>query len=420
MRFDGRDFLVFDKCDGLTDGFITSFSFRNCAWMGTNNGLICFDSFIASGSQFQAGIRWENGLTNQALAANFRPRFNSFGYKNGYPIKDMNTNAMFVTDSGRLWAGVSGTLLQVNLEKLNRKAPSNPTQIKGMLIAGNKMAWKTLDRARKSALPEDSLVVLNEQVMLFGTPMSRDERLDYATTYNTIQFTGLENETGLPHRLVLPCKFNDIQFNFGTTELSRPELVRYSFMLEGFDKRWSPASHIASANYGNLPDGTYIFKVKAMNPDGTWRQEAAYAFSVMPPWYFTRWAYLFFAIISVAIVYIVVSLRIRQLNNDKKQLEHLVVERTSEISRLLDSQEEIIKERTSQLKEANQALLETISYSAHEVREPATRILGAVISRDLFTKEEFNETIVPEIERAAKELDERIKGLVKIANNGLK
>ncbi|MBK8492698.1 MAG: hypothetical protein IPL49_17880 [Saprospirales bacterium] len=39
----------------------------------------------------------------------------------------------------------------------------------------------------------------------------------------------------------------------------------YSYILEGFEKEWSPPSNINYARYNNLPSGHYTFRVRATN-----------------------------------------------------------------------------------------------------------------------------------------------------------
>ncbi|HEY0355454.1 MAG TPA: GAF domain-containing protein, partial [Flavisolibacter sp.] len=84
--------------------------------------------------------------------------------------------------------------------------------------------------------------------------------------------------------------------------------------------------------YTNLPDGKYRFHVRAMNIYQKAGEEAVYEFSILPPWWRTWWAYLLYAIITVAIIYLVVRWRTRQLHEKHRALEKTVSERTAELS----------------------------------------------------------------------------------------
>ena len=71
-------------------------------------------------------------------------------------------------------------------------------------------------------------------------------------------------------------------------------------MLEGYDKDWSPVSTKYTANFGNISEGTYTFRVKALNPDGIWSEPVTYTFRVLPPWWRTWWMYTAYVLCFLA------------------------------------------------------------------------------------------------------------------------
>ena len=80
-------------------------------------------------------------------------------------------------------------------------------------------------------------------------------------------------------------------FDFAAIEPARPFLVSYQYMLEGYDKEWSPVTDQTTAVFGNMREGKYTFKLKAQSPDGVWSEPVLYTFKVLPPWQRTWWAY---------------------------------------------------------------------------------------------------------------------------------
>ena len=64
--------------------------------------------------------------------------------------------------------------------------------------------------------------------------------------------------------------------------LVRNFLVKYQYILEGYDKDWSPPSNKSSASFGNIYEGTYTFKLKARSPEGVWSEPVTYTFRVLP------------------------------------------------------------------------------------------------------------------------------------------
>ncbi|HEU5052770.1 MAG TPA: GAF domain-containing protein, partial [Hanamia sp.] len=82
----------------------------------------------------------------------------------------------------------------------------------------------------------------------------------------------------------------------------------------------------------NLPPGKYVFHVRAKNIYDKISNEATYAFTVLPPWYSTWWAYLLYALVFVAIGYLILKWRTRKLEEKHRELEQTIKERTAELS----------------------------------------------------------------------------------------
>jgi hypothetical protein len=55
-----------------------------------------------------------------------------------------------------------------------------------------------------------------------------------------LKFDGIGKFYPIPENLVIPHKHNRVTIGFGTNELIRPQLVEYQYILEGYDKEWSP------------------------------------------------------------------------------------------------------------------------------------------------------------------------------------
>ncbi len=85
--------------------------------------------------------------------------------------------------------------------------------------------------------------------------------------------------------------WNSFHFEFASPVYAQQSNIEYSFILEGFDEKWSEFSKKTEKEYTNLPTGDYSFKVKARNNLGNESDAGVYSFSVLPPWYQTYWAY---------------------------------------------------------------------------------------------------------------------------------
>jgi len=164
------------------------------------------------------------------------------------------------------------------------------------------------------------------------------------TNQNDILYGGAG---AFPDSMQLPWHDNNLHFDFVAPFYEDPGAVEYQYFLEGSDREWSPWSHQTSREYSYLPpDGAYEFHVRARTPHGTVNEQSALIFGVLPPWYRTWWAYSIYAVLLAIGVWGIVRWRTRQLEEDKRQLEVIVEERTVEIRQQRD--EIHVQERKSQ------------------------------------------------------------------------
>jgi signal transduction histidine kinase/ligand-binding sensor domain-containing protein/DNA-binding response OmpR family regulator len=171
---------------------------------------------------------------------------------------------------------------------------------------------------------------------------------------------------GLIRQLKIPYDDAALSFDFAALEYSVPEKINYAYYLEGWDRHWSPAGHLRTANYTHLPEGMYTFRVRNSNAAGEWgKGEIAIKIIILPPWYRTWWAYLLYAISAGALIYISWLYRLRQT-----RLKYEIA--LANVS--------IEKE-----KELNRKRLDFFTGVAHEFRTPLTLIINPV--KDLLQKD---------------------------------
>lgn len=123
----------------------------------------------------------------------------------------------------------------------------------------------------------------------------------------------------------LPYDGNSFTISIAAADFRDPRRNRFSFYLEGFDKTWSPVSPLRSATYTNLPGGSYIFRVKASDNEGTWNEEALVlrVRVLSPPW-LSPPAYVLYLVLLVGLGYLSAStLRSRELKAKVRELTEL-------------------------------------------------------------------------------------------------
>jgi signal transduction histidine kinase/streptogramin lyase len=91
--------------------------------------------------------------------------------------------------------------------------------------------------------------------------------------------------------VALPARTSQLQFLFTAPTLTDSVRIEFKYRLDGVDRDWIDAGTNRQAAYANLGPGPYTFRVMATNGDGVWSTPAAFAFSVNPMFYQTRWFY---------------------------------------------------------------------------------------------------------------------------------
>ena len=96
-----------------------------------------------------------------------------------------------------------------------------------------------------------------------------------------------------------------IRFEFAAPYYGQQNSLEYSYRLKGFENTWSDWSNVSEKEYTNLPSNDYSFEIKARSNSDIESEITSYKFVVLPPWYKSIWAYLFyFLIFCIAVFYL--------------------------------------------------------------------------------------------------------------------
>lgn len=120
-------------------------------------------------------------------------------------------------------------------------------------------------------------------------------------------------------RINLKHNENSISIDFTGIQHSSPNKMKYSWILEGFDKTWSKPTKKSSATYTNLESNNYVFKVKAINKFDVPSNIKSININISSPWWLTNIAFVIYFILSIIIIYGIVhftSVMIRKKNAD--------------------------------------------------------------------------------------------------------
>ncbi|MEI6407769.1 MAG: two-component regulator propeller domain-containing protein [Bacteroidota bacterium] len=173
-------------------------------------------------------------------------------------------------------------------------------------------------------------------------------------------------DTLLKDGLSLNYKKNYLTFMFNGICFSDPEKVRYKYQLEGFDQTWQE-SELNFATYNNLEPGKYIFHVKSCNNDGLWNSKSVdFSFYITPPFWMTWWFYTSILMIVIFLIIFTIKYREKNLILEKKRLELIVHERTSEIflqKNEIEKQRDELRINSNIIEHKNLSITDSIRYA---------------------------------------------------------
>jgi len=142
--------------------------------------------------------------------------------------------------------------------------------------------------------------------------------------------------------ITLQYRDNALRFEFAAPFYDAPAALEYQFQLSGDEKTWSPWTSETHKDYTNLFEGSYRFKVHVRDPHGIESADVVFPFRVLPPFYRTWWAYLTYVSVFLFAGWIILRWRLNALEAKNRWLEGVVEERTAEVRKERDQNEELL------------------------------------------------------------------------------
>jgi len=264
----------------------------------------------------------------------------------GYPVKEINPagkKTMFLDRDGIIWAATESSntgLVRFDYKAVNKRKKKPQLKLKDIKLNETPVSWHSIISNPLEIEEKDSantVAVHVEEMQKFGAKLDAQKRDSLATHLDGVRLDDISPFYFIPQKLVLPYRFNRVTFEYGTNELSHPNLIEYQYFLEGYDRDWSPVNNEPKVTFGNIREGNYSFQIRArytgVGEEGAndWTEPLTYSFSVLPPWYRTWWAYLIYALGFIGSLRFYVKRREWALKKRQEELEHTVDIRTAEL-----------------------------------------------------------------------------------------
>lgn len=352
-KFDGENITHFSTKEGLSSNTVLSLMYDNAnrLWIGTENGGIN----VLQNGEMQS-IKREQGLANDiiwSIAEDYdgnvwvgtekgldriQPdqdafKITNFNKLDGLKGTDFYPNAVFLDSENNLWWGTGKALTKLDLDKYESRLSPPLLTLNNISICGENVDFRKLRASKKSNEYEEL-----EKITL------RD--------LEDIEFDSVRRFSNIPENLILPYNLNEVAIYFSAADWSAPHKVKYHYKMEGISDEWHTTQEENNVVYNYLPEGDYTFYVKAIGSSNIWSETISFNITIQPPWWRTLWAYLAYILLAIAALGAIFTWRTLSLLQQRKRLENLVEERTSEVVH----QKELVEQK-------NKEIIDSITYA---------------------------------------------------------
>ncbi len=171
--------------------------------------------------------------------------------------------------------------------------------------------------------------------------------------------------------LVLNHLQNVFSIEFAACDFFNPYKIQYQYKLEGFDKNWLTAPNsLRKATYTNLDAGNYTLKVKAYNGNDVNNASIiTLNIEVLPPFWKSQLAYVFYLIVIVSILFYI---RHRGIIKLKKEFNLKQVQ--IETERKIEQE----REEAKRMHELDLMKIKFFTNVSHEFRTPLSLIISPI------------------------------------------
>jgi PAS domain S-box-containing protein len=345
-------FLVYQTEQGLSNNVIKAILLdrQGNLWIGTNNGLNRLqngafriyttnnglsNNFILSLYEDKDGILWigtRSGLNRLAAG-----KITSYSVATG--MFDDVVFQILEDEKENLWMSCNKGIYEISKNELNQYALGKISQIHSLsygIADGMKSreccgglqpsGWKSHD-GRLWFPTIKGLTVINPAMSI------KKNETPPPVIIEQVWVDGHEVKTKQGAEMIFSPGTEKFEFHYTALSFLATEKVRFKYQLEGIDRQVLDAGNQRAAYYTKIPPGHYTFKVIACNSDGVWNTNGAFFNFYLKPFFYQTW--WFYLICGMGFVFSglgILRFRTNKLENRKKELEQLVVQRTEQLA----------------------------------------------------------------------------------------
>ena len=267
----------------------------------------------------------------------------------GVGAKMAGVGGLVVDTRNRIWFTTARGLFRFDPSDLSMRRydtedglPSSEFSIFPPLVTSNGVVFATTPSDfvvfQPSAFESSAII---PKVQLESISVRRDDRVIDIPVSST--------------QLKLQADDRDLRIVARIASMSEPRSRRFRFRLSGYDRDWITDEQ-GERVFTRLEHGNYVMQVGAATADGVWSEPRSLHIEVLPQWWQTVWARLFFALAFVGII-----LALRSAHRARLRGIH---------------EKQSLEERRALAEQASQAKSRFLADLGHEIRTPMTGVLG--------------------------------------------
>ncbi|MBZ5527498.1 MAG: diguanylate cyclase [Acidobacteriia bacterium] len=305
-RFDGKTWTLYGEKDGLRGAGILEL-----LALGPAEVWVCYRS--------------DNGVTQFRLQ-NGIPQLKHFNEGNGLPFDGV---FMLGRDSrGSIWAG--GT------QGLARIAPDGGIR---HFSHSEGLIWDDIAEGAFFLDQDGSLLIGTSGGLARIDPLS-DTNLPSADPHVRFTSVRLGGRERLGETKVRAAhQENSLQAEFALLSYRNSPDATCWYRLKGAENETRKALH-REVLYAALPPGAYELEVSCQSGEGLHTDPVRFPFEILPAWWQRWWARLVYLLLAGAAFYGLLRFRTYRLEEDRRQLEIAVEERSAELAQAIKELEE--------------------------------------------------------------------------------
>jgi ligand-binding sensor domain-containing protein/signal transduction histidine kinase len=310
-RFNRDRFTNFSDVDGLPSTSVNLIvqSSDGTTWIATPNGLA---SYI---NGYWKNYTTREGLPSPSVRAIFEDATHRIWIGGAGGLSYFSSGRIGIPDNlpdilrepifgitedsmGFLWFITSDRVTRVNRERLLSNSLQE-TDIQSFGVKDGLGRPEAIGRDRTIAVDRKGRVWLSLTSGLFMADPNVSKRNLAPVAVRVESVSAGARELVLEHPLRIPSGVQSITFNYGGTNLSSPDRIRFRYKLDGTGQDWSDIVASRQVLFSNLDPGSYAFRIVASNSIGLWNGPETTIPLVIEPAFWQTW---WFRVVCLALL----------------------------------------------------------------------------------------------------------------------